>query len=99
MKKLDDPCRIIWTRCEVCDKLLNPVDTQPQGAHRVANTIANRRKYGSFIINHPLNIAMTCSLRCNSAVNIGNNPGKVIKLLHKIIIAERKKYTAKREEL
>lgn len=59
--------------CEICGAPLE----QMQGAHRIANTKANRAKYGSFVIDHPLNIAIVCSLACNQSCNIGNNPGKV----------------------
>ena len=48
--------------CEVCGRPLN--EGQPQGAHRIGNTKANRAKYGDFIIDHRLNMGMTCSLKC-----------------------------------
>lgn len=74
--------------CEVCGKPL----TNPQGAHRIANTKANREKYGSFVIDAVDNIAMVCSLRCNDACNIGNNPGACIKLIKTIVDKEARKY-------
>lgn len=46
--------------CEVCGKML--IDGQPQGAHRIGNTQANRTKYGDMVIDNPLNIGYTCSL-------------------------------------
>ena len=62
-----------------------PVMTEfPQHAHRIANTKANRKKYGKAIIDHIDNWASVCSLRCNSAMNIGNNPVKCDKLIAKI---------------
>ncbi|MGP1459925.1 MAG: hypothetical protein ACTTKL_11585, partial [Treponema sp.] len=60
-----------------------------QGAHRIANTKANRARWGSFIIDSPLNIAAVCSLRCNDACNIGGNYGECLALAEKIINKER----------
>ena len=42
--------------CEVCGKPLT--NSTWQGAHRIANTKPNRTKWGSWIIDHPLNIAI-----------------------------------------
>lgn len=72
--------------CEVCGKTLTAGTWQ--GAHRIANTEANRRKWGSFIIDHPLNIAIVCSLECNHVCNIGYNPGECLKLAKKIVDME-----------
>ena len=69
--------------CEVCGKPL--ADGQMQGAHRIANTEPNRAKWGSWVIDHPLNIAMVCSLNCNQVCNIGNNPEKSLHLVQKIV--------------
>lgn len=74
--------------CEVCGKIL----TTWQGAHRIANTKANRKKWGDFIIDHPLNIAIVCSLKCNDKCNIGNNIGKSLELVEKIIAKEKKRF-------
>lgn len=71
--------------CEVCGASLA---YGMQGAHRIANTEANRRKYGSFIIDHTLNIGIVCGLKCNDALNIGNNRGKVLSLLADIVTYE-----------
>ena len=76
--------------CEVCGRPLN--DGQPQGAHRIANTIFNRSKWGSFIVDHPDNIAMVCSLSCNHACNIGHDTGECLRLLNKIVKKELQKY-------
>ncbi len=70
--------------CEICGAPL----IQMQGAHRIANTKANRAKYGSFIIDHPLNIAIVCSLACNQSCNIGNNPGESLRLIKRIVERE-----------
>lgn len=76
--------------CEVCGRPLR--DGQPQGAHRIGNTKANRAKYGDFVIDHRFNIGMTCSLKCNAELDISGDTGKVIKLCCKIYAAESKKY-------
>jgi len=51
--------------CELCGEPL--LAGQPQLAHRIPKTITNLRKYGVAIVDHPLNLAPVCSLRCNSA--------------------------------
>jgi len=76
--------------CEVCGAPLN--DGQPQGAHRIGNTQANREKYGALVIDHPLNIGYTCSLRCNAALDISKDPGACIRLCKKIYEREALKY-------
>lgn len=76
--------------CEVCGKALS--EGQPQGAHRIGNTKTNRAKYGNFIIDHRLNIGMTCSLKCNGALDISGNTGEVIKLCKRIYETELQKY-------
>ena len=76
--------------CEVCGKALS--EGQPQGAHRIGNTKANRAKYGNFIIDHRLNIGMTCSLKCNGALDISRNTCEVIKLCKRIYEIELQKY-------
>lgn len=73
--------------CEVCGKVL----TVMQGAHRIANTKSNRAKFGSLVIDHHLNIAIVCSLKCNDACNIGYNPRKSLELALKIYGYELKR--------
>lgn len=77
-------------RCAVCGKSLDY--STAQGAHRIADTKANRRKWGSFIIDHPLNVAMVCSLKCNDACNIGYRPYECLRLAFTILSAEMRKY-------
>jgi hypothetical protein len=76
--------------CAVCGEPLN--SGAPQAAHFIANTKSNRAKWGSFIIDHPLNVCYVESLRCNSKCNIGNNPGKCLQLVLKIVTRELEKY-------
>lgn len=78
--------------CEVCGK---PLGAHAQGAHKIANTIANRKKWGSMIIDHPLNIVMVCSLFCNDACNIGNNPRNCLSLVKRIADYEIEKLEVK----
>ena len=81
--------------CEVCGRPLR--DGQPQGAHRIGNTKANRQKYGDFVIDHPFNIGMTCCLKCNGALDISGNTGEAIKLCRRIYDMEAQKYGGKKQ--
>lgn len=76
--------------CEVCGKQLT--HSTWQGAHRIANTKANRAKWGNWIIDHPANIAIVCSLKCNHVCNIGYNPGECLRLVQKIVNKELEKF-------
>jgi hypothetical protein len=80
--------------CEVCGRPL--ADGQPQGAHRIGNTRANRAKYGDMVIDNPLNIGMTCSLKCNGALDVSRNPAECIKLCKAIYNREALKYEVKK---
>ena len=60
--------------CEVCGAPLN--DGQPQGAHRIGNTQANRTKYGALVIDHPLS----------------KDPGACLRLCKKIYEREALRY-------
>jgi hypothetical protein len=80
--------------CEVCGRPL--ADGQPQGAHRIGNTRANRAKYGDMVIDNPLNIGMTCSLKCNGALDVSSNPAECIKLCKAIYNRESLKYEVKK---
>ena len=73
--------------CECCGGALDQYGT-PQLAHRIAKTETNYKKYGTFFVEHQKNLAPTCSLSCNQSMNIGNNPGEVLKLLMDILIHE-----------
>lgn len=76
--------------CEVCGRPLR--DGQPQGAHRIGNTKANRAKYGDFVIDHRFNVGMTCSLSCNGKLDISGDTGAVIRLCARIYKTEAQKY-------
>ena len=76
--------------CEICGRVLTR--STWQGAHRIANTKTNRSKWGDLVIDHPLNIAIVCSLDCNHACNIGNDEGACLELVERIIKKERGKH-------
>ena len=76
--------------CEVCGKPLNY--GQPQAAHRIGNTQMNRKKYGSFIIDDPLNVGYTCSLECNGKLDISYKPNEVLKLIADIVMDKIRKF-------
>lgn len=76
--------------CAICGKPYT--GKQPQYAHKIANTEPNRKKYGSFIIDHPMNGAIVCSLKCNQAMNIAFNKGAVLGLLADIVMFEIRKF-------
>lgn len=80
--------------CEVCGQPL--CDGQAQGAHRIGNTKTNRAKYGDFVIDHRLNIGMTCCLKCNDALDISGDTGAVIRLCARIYTTEAQKYEVKK---
>lgn len=80
--------------CEVCGRPL--ADGQPQGAHRIGNTRANRAKYGDFVIDHRQNIGYTCSLACNGRLDISGDTGAVIRLCARIYKLEAQIYGAEK---
>lgn len=75
--------------CEVCGA---PLGANAQGAHRIGNTIVNRKKYGDFVIDHRYNIGYVCGLKCNAALDISKNPGAVIELIKQMYDTEVMKY-------
>lgn len=69
-------------RCEVCGK---PIEYHTyQMGHRIPQRRHFVKKYGKAIIHHHLNMAATCSLRCNNAVSIGNHPIAIEELVSQI---------------
>lgn len=73
-------------RCEVCGKPLNLV-SHPQIAHRIPQATRFLVKYGKRVIHHPMNLAATCCLECNAAVDIRNHPQEIRSLIEKIYAA------------
>ena len=76
--------------CEVCGRTLTP--STWQGAHRIANTEANRKKWGSWIIDAPENIAIVCSLKCNQECNVGYTPSECLEIAEKVLKREKQKW-------
>ena len=72
------------SRCEVCGKQLTLESCQL--AHRIPKTKYNLKTYGAKVIHHDLNLAVVCSLRCNSAVlcNIATNPVEAGRIISEI---------------
>ena len=69
--------RILWIEqagcCPVCGVELDPGELMDL-AHRIPDTKANRRKYGSEILDHPDNLALVDVRRgkaCNDAGLLG----------------------------
>ena len=76
--------------CEACGRTLTP--STWQGAHRIANTKANRAKWGNMVIDHPLNIAIVCSLKCNHVCNIGYDEAECLKIVEMVLAREKSKW-------
>ena len=76
--------------CEICGRTLTP--STWQGAHRIANTEANRKKWGSWIIDAPENIAIVCSLKCNHICNVGYTPAECLEIAEKVLKREKLKW-------
>lgn len=62
-------------------------------AHRIANTKVNRKLYGNRI-DHNFNLCPASSLEENDLFNIGNNPGKVRRLIELIDTRGNERLTA-----
>lgn len=75
----------------------NALEYFKTGRNRIGNTKANRAKYGDFVIDHRLNIGMTCCLKCNGALDISGNTGEAIKLCRRIYDMEAQKYERKKQ--
>jgi len=60
--------------CPVCNRNLYGAGTDPQWAHRIPQSKANIKKYGKDVIHHRLNGVVVCSLACNQAVSVRNEP-------------------------
>ena len=72
--------------CEVCGKLL--VNMQPQLAHRIHKPKGKKKRHSMNlapeIIDHEFNLALVCSLGCNSKVLIDHKPLRKAELLTRI---------------
>lgn len=81
-----DERRAIYLRdrgtCQACKRPVAFSDFEL--AHRIANTKANWRRWGSWVIDHPLNTCVAHRGRCNDACNIGGRPVECQALVQKI---------------
>lgn len=79
----DELCDRDDNKCQVCNKPITK--RQGQFGHRIGQGKLSRRKYGDYIIDHPINKLLTCSLRCNQKVDISNSMLGIIGVLQEII--------------
>lgn len=68
-------------------------------AHGIADTNPNRRIYGDYIIDHPMNRFPVCGKYHNSQMNIGNKPATSSKLVTLIRIGKPMRARDIRKEL
>ena len=73
--------------CPICHKPL----TTMQGAHRIGNREIYRKKYGSWVIDHPSNIVIVDNLKCNASCDVGSSYGNHLEVIADILIYEYKK--------
>ena len=71
-------------RCTVCGEHILQTDKHPQLAHLIPKTKPNIKKYSGEVIHHKYNLKTVCSLKCNSAVNIGHKPILINSLVKRI---------------
>ena len=68
--------------CQACG--LPVVVNNFEIAHKIANTVVNRKRFGAEVIDHPLNKATTHQGRCNSAMNCGFRPDECRRIVEAI---------------
>jgi len=87
LSTMDDTREIVYARagyrCEICGAPLTLV-AHPQLAHRIPKNTRNLARYGKRVINHPMNLAATCSLKCNGKADIRNHPVLIAALVAQI---------------
>jgi len=69
--------------CAGCGESVNRYGTAQLG-HKIPQGKRWIRKYGAEVIHSPLNMALTCCLRCNGKVDIRNRPLEIAALVAKI---------------
>jgi hypothetical protein len=68
--------------CQTCGE---PVSVNHfEVAHKIANSVANRKRYGDEVVDSPVNKATTHRGRCNSGQNCGNNPMKCAEIVRAV---------------
>lgn len=70
--------------CVYCECFVRLPGRQPQIAHRIPNTKTMRSRYGDEVVSHPMNVAVTCSLECNNAIQLTNKPSEADELAEQI---------------
>lgn len=70
--------------CPICGK---PLLTM-QGAHRIGNREIYRKKYGSWVIDHPANLIIVDNLKCNASCDVGSSYGNHLDVIADILIYE-----------
>jgi hypothetical protein len=73
--------------CPICHKPLISM----QGAHRIGNREIYRKKYGSWIIDHPCNIVIVDNLKCNASCDVGSSYGNHLEVIADILFYEYEK--------
>jgi hypothetical protein len=74
----------------ICQSCHRPVSIQAfQVAHRIADTVSNRKRYGGHVVDHALNKSTTHAGKCNDAQNCGFNPVQCAEIVKAIREADR----------
>jgi len=80
---------------ELCPRCGNHLPANAQLSHKINQGSRNTRLYGKAVINHPLNMDLTCPGSCNSKTLIDNKPIEKKELLEKIRAALNKELLEK----
>lgn len=72
--------------CQACGKPV--VVNNFEIAHKIANTVVNRKHYGAEVIDHPLNKATTHPGRCNDAMNCGFRPDECRRIVEAVRLSK-----------
>lgn len=68
--------------CQACGRLVDINGFEV--AHRIASTVANYKRWGAQVVDHPLNKATTHRGSCNDAMNCGFKPDKCWEIVEAI---------------
>jgi 5-methylcytosine-specific restriction endonuclease McrA len=58
----------------ICQHCGRQVPYPGQLAHLIPQTKSKIKRYGTHVIHHPGNLKLACSLRCNNALQVSNDP-------------------------
>ena len=85
LEKYEERLRIYARDHGICQACGLPVVVNNfEIAHKIANTVVNRKRFGAEVIDHPLNKATTHPGRCNSAMNCGFRPDECRRIVEAI---------------